>query len=159
MSVSPNYKTEGLFFDFSLSYDNIFNTDDKCFTLDIMEVSIFPSSRMTCHIGLITQFSRDVNIFDLYCNTGFTIYPFKKILSISGDFGFNYFLIILNHFSYIADIKLNIDIPIYKEHNLTFGAGLRHRNAIRIINYLKLNNYYNVYNSCFFEIAYRFIIK
>ena len=102
----------------------------------------------------------DINIFDVYYNFGFTVYPFKKIFSISGNFDLGGSLCILNHFSYMADIKSSIDIPFYKEHNLTFSIGLRHRNSLRIINWLKLDdNYFKIYNSYFIEIGYRFIIK
>ena len=158
-SVSPDYKSEGLGIFSSISYDNIFNSDYNMFTIDIIEVSLFPSSKIiTGHWGIITQFSTDINIFDLYLNLGFTVYPFKKILSFSGNFCFNYLFFILNHFSYMADVKVNIDIPIYKTHNITFGAGLRLRNALRIIDYLNLgDNYYKDYNSYFFEIGYRLI--
>ena len=160
-SISPDYKAKGLSLFSSLAYENIFNSNSKYFTLDIIETSIFPSSEIfTEHFGLLTQFSTDINIFDFYGNLGFTIYPFKKILSISGNFGFNASLFLWNHFSYITDIKINIDIPIYKSHNITFGVGLRHRNALRIFNWMKLtDDYYNIYNSYFFEIGYRFIIN
>jgi hypothetical protein len=161
-SVSPDYKAEGLGWFSSLSYDTIFDSNYTYFTLDILEASFFPSSSVfTGHFGLLTQFSFDIDIFDLYLNLGFTLYPFKKILSVSGNFGLGLSFYSLNHFSYITDIKANIDIPIFKGgHNVTFGAGLRHRNALKIIGYLNLDSeYYNIYNSYFFEMGYRFIIK
>jgi hypothetical protein len=160
-SVPPDYKSDGLGWFFSLSYDKIFNENNGYFTLDIFETSILPSSSIwTWHLGILTQFSFKINIFDIFYSMGFTVYPLRKILSFSGNFGFGWSLMTLNHFSYLADFKTNIDIPIYKEHNLTFGAGLRHRNSIKIIDYLNLgNDYHRIYNSYFFEIGYRFIMK
>jgi hypothetical protein len=160
MSVSPDYKAEGgLWLNSSLSLDYIFDSIDTYFTLDLFEASLLPPSpSVSGHIGTIMQFSFDVNIFDIYENMGVTIYPFKKIVSLSANIGSGLSIFTLNHFSYIADIKVNIDIPIYNAHNVTFGVGLRHRNALKIIGYFNLNeNYYNSYNSYFFEIAYRFI--
>jgi hypothetical protein len=161
ITVSPDYKAEGLGWFSSLSYDNIFNSDYKYFTIDIFGVSLFPSSsKYTGHLGFLTQFSFDINIFDIYYYLGFTIYPFGKIFSISSNLNLGWSLFIFNHFSYITDIKANIDILLYKGCNITFGAGLRHRNALKISNWLKLNdNYFKIYNSYFFEIGYRFIIK
>jgi cell division protein FtsI/penicillin-binding protein 2 len=158
MSPSPDYNVEGLLLCGSLSLDYIFDSSDKYFTLDLMEFSLFPpSSSMTIHIGTITQFSFDVNIFDIYESVGVTIYPFKKIFSLSTSICYGLSIFTLNHFSYIADIKANIDIPIYKGHNVTFGVGLRHRNALKIIGYFNLHEkYYNSYNSYFFEIGYRY---
>jgi len=54
---------------------------------------------------------------------------------------------------------MNIDIPLYKSHNLTIGAGVQHRNAVKLIGYIKSDSYYGIYNSYFFEIGYRYIIK
>jgi hypothetical protein len=159
-TVSPDYKAEGLGIISSLSYDNIFNSDYKCFTLDILGISIFPSSPIfTGRINyLAIQFSPDINIFDLFYGVGFTIYPFKKIFSLSGNFNWGLSLFLFNHFSYIADIKANLDIPIYEGHNISLGAGLRHRNSLKMINWLNLDDsYYEIYNSYFFEIGYRLI--
>jgi hypothetical protein len=132
--TSSNYDDEGgqLLF-FSLSYANIFNSSNKIFTLNILEFSMISSPAGSFHIGYITQFSQNINVFDIYIGAGVTLYPFKKIFSVSGNFYYGLSLFTLNHFSYIIDLKTNIDIPIYKIHNLSFGAGLRHRNAIKII--------------------------
>ena len=161
-SVSPGYEAKGLSFFTQLSYDNIFNSDYKYFVLDIFGFSIFPPSpKFTLHMNYLSvPFSLDVKIFDLNYGLGFTVYPFKKIFSISGNFNFGWSIFIFNHFSYITDLKLNVDIPIYKGHNISIGSGLRHRNALRISNWLNLDeNYFKSYNSYFFEIGYRFIFK
>ena len=151
-SVSPDYKSEGLGLFSSLSYDNVFNSNYKFFTLDILGISLFPSSNFTGHFNFFTtQFSSKNNIFDIFYGLGFTIYPLKKIFSISVNFNWGWSLFILNHFSYIADIKANIDIPIYGGHNISLGVGLRHRNSLKIINWLNLDDaYFKIYNSYFF---------
>ena len=160
VSVTPDYKPKGLLFSSSLTYENVFDSDYKYFTLNILELSVLPASDVfTLRLNLLTQFSPDINIFDFYYGMGFAVYPFKKYLSISGNFNWNFLFFLLNHFSYTSDIKMNVDIPIYKSHNVTFGVGLRHRNALRIINWLDLKDeYYDIYNSYFFEIGYRMIL-
>jgi hypothetical protein len=159
-SISPDYVPKGLSAFFSLSYDNVFDSDIKCFSLNL-GLPLFPQSeKTTLHMVLFTQFSPDVSMFDLYIGCGLTVYTFRQILSISGNVGFNYSIILLNHFAYITDIKMNVDIPIYQGHNISFGAGLRHRNALRISNWMNLSDdYYKIYNSYFFEIGYRYIIN
>ena len=157
--TSSNYAEGGQLLFFSLSYDNIFNSNNKIFTLNILEFSMMSSPAGSLHVGYITQFSQNISVFDFYIGAGVTWYPFKKIFSASGNFYYGLSLFTLNHFSYIVDLKTNIDIPIYKIHNLSFGFGLRHRNAIKIIDYFRLNDsYYNIYNSYIFEIGYKIII-
>ena len=156
--TSSNHAEGGQLLFFSLSYDNIFNSDNKIFTLNILEFSMMSSPSGSFHIGYITQFSRDISVFDLYLGAGTTLYPIKKIFSICGNFYYGLSIFTLNHFSYIIDIKTNIDLPIYKVHNISFGFGLRHRNALKIIDYFKLNDsYYNIYNSYIFEVGYKII--
>ena len=163
-SFSPNHEVVdegGTLLFFSLSYDNDFNSRNKIFSLNFLEFSFLPSpiSRSSMHIIFLTQFSKDISVFDIYLGLGLSLYPFKRIFSLSGNFYYGLSIFTLNHFSYIADIKANIDIPIYFPHNLSLGAGLRHRNALRIIDYFNLNNsYYKVYNCYFFEIGYRIAI-
>ena len=159
MSVSSDYNAEGglLLFN-SFSFDILFNGNDKVYTLNIMEFSFFSSPKSSLHIGYLTQFSRDLSVFDIYIGGGATLYPFQKIFCLSGNFYYGLSLFILNHFSYIVDIKANVDIPIYKIHYLSVGSGLRHRNALGIIDYFKLNqNYYKINNCYIFEIGYKII--
>ena len=157
----PEYQPKGLAFFSSISLDNIFKSSNKYFTLDVLELSFYPSSDIiTTHVGVMTQFSAHVSLFDLYTNMGMTIYPFGRILSISGNFGINHSLFLLNHFAYLVDIKINLDIPIYLFHHISLGAGVRHRNAMKMINWMKLKDeYFNIYNSYFFEIGYRWIFR
>lgn len=89
---------------------------------------------------------------------GFTYYPFGQILSITANIGIDFGYAFLDHFLYIADLKLNIDIPVCEPHNISFGAGLRRRDCFKWFNWMGFNdNYYNSYNSYFFEISYRLI--
>ncbi len=162
MSVAPGYVPKGLAAFASLTYETVFDSDNNYFTWDILEVSLFPPSSeiFGAHWGIVTQFSTEIHIFDLYIDMGITVYPFKKYLSFSGNFGFNYFFMLLNHFSYFADIKMNLSIPIYKNHHITMGTGLRHRNAVKIIDWANLHDdFYHKYNGYFFEIGYRYIIR
>jgi len=152
----------------SLSYDIVFNNSYRIFTLNILDVSA-----VGIQMSYSAQFSPDVSVFDVYIHYGF-IYPFGRIFSIRGSIGHNLLpLILLHHFSYIASARINIYIPIsrkiyssvysnreYSRNNLMFGMGLRHRNAIRMFNYLNLSDrYFNIYNSFFFEIGFRHYIR
>ena len=68
--VYPDIEPEGLIFSSALSYGNVFDSDYKFYTINIFEYSIFslppwPSlSKYIVHVGLLTQFSFDINIFD-----------------------------------------------------------------------------------------------
>ena len=144
----------------SLSFETAANADCKLYTLDILELSPGSTPHISPHFGLITQFSPDVNVLDLYVNFGITVYPLKKMFSFSADFAFNYFWMILNHLSYLAGIKANVDLPLYEGHKLTLGIGLRRRDAVRLFDYLQLGkDYYELYDSRFFEIGYRYVIE
>ena len=160
LSSSSDDKNEGgLLFFSSFSYDILFNNNSKIFTLNVLEFTLFSSPKGSLHIGYLTQFSPDISIFDMYLGFGVSFYPFEKIFSLNGNVYYGLSIFTLNHFSYIADIKANIDIPIYNIHNLSIGIGLRHRNAIRIIDYFNLNeNYYKIYNCYIFEIGYKIIL-
>ena len=157
MSLVPGTEIKGPVLSASLSHDRVFNSDIDIFTLNIFQAYFTP---MGIHLGLVTQYSPDVSVADLYFTGGFTYYPFEKVFSIDGTFGFGLSIYTLNHFSYLLDLKAKFDIPLYREHHITAGAGVRQRNALEIIGYIPLDSsYYHVYNSYFFEVGYRYILK
>jgi hypothetical protein len=71
---------------------------------------------------------------------------------------------VLNHFPYLINSKMNIDIPVYKNivnltyHVLSIGVGIQHRNSIKLIGYIESDNYYGIYNSYYFIFSYRILI-
>jgi hypothetical protein len=150
-----------LVIDFDINYGRTFDNDMSIYNIK----GIAPwgmGGNINFMAGLSATFSFDQNIFDLYAILlGLNIYPFGKYLSFTFDVGLGLSSILIsNHFSYITSLKINIDIPIIHYHNITIGAGIQHRNAIKIFDYLNFNsNYYGIYNSYFFEIGYRFIFK
>jgi hypothetical protein len=158
---SPGYVPKGLQFDFDLNYGKTLDNNVSIINMAMFIPMMHGDGSLTANLGLSTIFSLDTNIFDLYFLGGMTMYPFKKYFSITFDFGIGFsYIIYLNHFPYMVNVKGNIDIPIYGNHNLTIGAGVQHRNTVKIFDYLKLNNnYYGIYNSYFFEIGYRNFIK
>ena len=154
----PKDPIKGLILYSSFSYDKVFNSDDAIFTINVLQFALLPSSELTIHMGYLTQFSPSLSVFDIYLGLGLTYYPFEKIFCISGNFYYGLSLFLLNHFSYILDLKANFDIPIYKLHYITIGAGLRHRNALGIINYFNLgDDYFNIHNCYTFEIGYKLL--
>jgi hypothetical protein len=44
-------------------------------------------------------------------------------------------------------------------NHITIGAGVQHRNSIKLIGYIESDNYYGIYNSYFLELGYRLIIN
>jgi len=159
ISYAPDFVPEGLVFDVSVDYGKTFNNELEIINIELL-FSPFPSRPATLNYGYLSTFSPDKIIFDLYTFGGITYYPWGKILSFSGGFGIGASLYaLLNHFPYLLNAKMNIDIPLYQFHNLTIGAGVQHRNAVKIIGYIKSDSYYGIYNSYFFEVGYRFIIK
>ena len=160
ISRLPGYEHTGFECDYVIDYGRTFDNEFSIINFKIT-ASVGSSDYYSSNFALSTTFSLDTNIFDLYFLFGGTIYPFKKYFSISFDIGMGgSYIIFLNHFPYTISIRTNFDIPIYKEHHLTIGAGLQHRNSIKIINYLNLKDtYYGIYNSYFFEIGYRIFIN
>jgi len=158
-SYAPDFEPEGLVFDVSVDYGKTFNNELRIINLELL-FSPFPSRPATFNYGYLSTFSPDKIIFDLYAFAGITYYPLRKILSFSCGFGIGASIYaLLNHFPYLLNAKMNIDIPLYKSHNLTIGAGVQHRNTVKLIGYIKSDSYYGIYNSYFFEIGYRYIIK
>ena len=155
-----DYEQKGFSYDFAFDYGRTFDNELSIINFKIT-ASVGSSDYYSSNFALSTTFSLDTNIFDLYLLWGGTIYPFKKYFSISFDLGIGgSYLLFLNHFPYIISVRSNFDIPIYKEHYLTIGAGMQHRNSIAIFNYLNfMDSYYGIYNSYFFEIGYRIFIK
>lgn len=118
------------------------------------------------YLNWSSLFSFNINIFDIYFNFGFMWYPWKKYFSLAIDTGLGFSSLILNHLSYRSSIKGSIDIPIKYEntyhdsvYNITIGAGIQHRNCIKLFDYLDISeNYFKIYNSYFFEIGFRISI-
>ena len=160
ISRLPGYEHTGFECDYVIDYGKTFDNELSIINFKIT-ASIGSSDYYSSNFALSTTFSLDANIFDLYFLWGGTVYQFKKYFSISFDIGIGgSYLFFLNHFPYIVSIRSNFDIPIYKEHHLTIGAGMQHRNSIKIINYLEFKDtYYGIYNSYFFEIGYRIFIN
>ena len=154
---NDNDRTILLFYSFS--YNLLINDTPKIHSFNIIELTFLESKNTSIHFGFFTQFSPDISLFDIYLGGGTTIYPFQKVLSFSGNFYYGLSIFTLNHFSYIIDAKMNLDILKYKIHCFTIGTGFRHRNALKIINYFKLDeNYFKNYYCYFFEIGYRIIL-
>ena len=158
-SPLPRYEAEGLSFDVSFNYGKTFNNELDIYSLGLFEHFI-PSGNFTENFVIFTIFSPDVNIFDFYYGMGFTYYPFDRIISFSAYFGIGLSIYaLLNHFPYFVNANVNIDIPIYRGHHITFIAGVQHRNAFKLIGYIKSDTYYGIYNSYFAGIGYRYIIS
>ena len=167
---SSDYEPELDVLHISIDYGKTFNNEVRIINL---ELSLFPYSleqHWTINFGLLSTFSPDKFIFDLYAFGGFIYFPFGRILSLTFGFGAGCSMYaLLNHFPYLLNAKMNIDIPIdefYNEstgsgvqHNLTIGMGVQHRNAVKLFGYIKSDSYYSIYNSYFFEVGYRAIIK
>ena len=159
ISYAPDFEPEGLVFDVSIDYGKTFNNELRIINIELLFFP-FPSRPAAFNYGLLSTFSPDKIIFDLYAFGGITYYPFGKILSFSCGLGIGGSIYaLLNHFPCLLNAKMNIDIPLYKFHNLTIGAGVQHRNAVKLIGYIESDSYYGIYNSYFFEIGYRFIIN
>jgi len=158
-TYSPDFDPEGLLFDFSVNYGKIFNTEYDLINIEFL-FSPYPSRPLTLNLGILASLSPNISIFDLYTYLGLTYYPFGRILSFSCNIGIGCSIYALvNHFPYIVNAKVNIDIPIYKDNYLTLGIGAQHRNALLLLGYLKSESYYGVYNSYYFVLGYRIIIK
>ena len=158
-TYSPDFVAEGLVFDISVNYGKIFKNGYDITNFEFL-FSPYPSHSTVLNIGFLTSFSRDIKIFDIYAYGGFTYYPFNKILSFSCNIGIGASIYaLLNHFPYLINAKVNIDIPIYKKNNITLGVGIQHRNSIKLIGYIKSDNYYGIYNSYYVIMGYRFIIR
>jgi hypothetical protein len=159
LSYASDFEPEGRLFDIAVDYGKTFNDELRIINFESL-FSPFSSRSGSFDYGLLLVFSPDKIIADLYAFGGITYYPFKKIFSLSCGFGFGCSMYALfNHFPYLLNIKLNIDIPIYGFHNLTIGMGVQHRNAIKLFGYISSDSYYGIYNSYFFEVSYRYIIK
>ena len=160
ISIFPDYEYPGFKCDFVIDYGQTFDNELPIMNFKIT-ASVGNSGHFSSNFGLSSTFSWDVNIFDIYLLWGGSFYPFKKFFSISFDMGIGgSYILFLNHFPYIISIRGNFDIPIYKEHHITIGAGLQHRNSIKIFNYLQFKDtYFGIYNSYFFEIGYRIFIN
>jgi hypothetical protein len=155
-----DYEPEGFIIDFDINYGKTFDNNLSIINLKMFAPVISDEKKLTMNLGVSTTFSPDINIFDLYLLVGLTMYPFGKYLSLTFDAGIGLSLILtLNHFPYILSVKGNVDISIYKSHNITIGAGVQHRNTIKLLDYANLVNYYGIFNSYFFEIGYRKFIK
>jgi len=164
LSYSPDFKPNGLAFEVAVDYGKTFKGGTRIINLEFFGCP-FPARPVTLDFGMLTLFSPDVCIFDVYAYGGFTYYPFNKVLSLSVGWGIGCSIYaFFNHFPYMANAKVNIDIPVDKSdyaivHALTLGAGVQHRNAAKIIGYIESDDYYGVYNSYFFEICYRLFIN
>ena len=159
--LPPDYEAKGFIIDFDIDYGKTFDNNISIINMKMFSPFLPDENKISGIFGISTTFSLDISILDLYFISGITLYPFKKYLSLTFDIGLGFsYILFLNHFPYILSVKGNFDIPIYKEQYLTIGAGVQHRNSIKIFDYLKLNkNYYGMYNSYFFEIGYRKFIK
>ena len=159
ITLAPGYVPEGLLTDIDFSYGRTFRDGKSIMTLEGW-LTAFPAPVFAANIGYSFMFSPHLSVWELYGCVGMTVYPFRKILSFSFGIGTGLsFLLLLNHFPYFVDVRMNLDIPLYKNHHLTVGAGLLHRNTIKLINYVKFKNFYGIHNTYFFQVGYRFIIK
>jgi len=149
----------GLAVDFFVNYGRVFNDETQIVNIGL--VGGGPGSdTASIHYLFMTTFSPDAFIWDLYSGVGIAFYPFKRIFSISGGMAIGVSIYaLLNHFPYLLYAKGNLDLPIYKNQHISFGAGVQHRNAIRIIGYIPSSTYYGAYNSWFFEVSYRYFYR
>ena len=172
-SFSPKfdeYEYEGVVFNISIDYGKTFNNEVRIINLELLNELMILSRPITVIYGHSLTFSPDKFIFDLYFFGELMFYPFGKIFCLSLGLGQGYSMFaLLNHFPYLLNVKMNIDIPIYTfhnlatgmgvQHNLIIGMGVQHRNAVKLFGYIKSDSFYGIYNSYFFEIGYRAIIK
>jgi len=155
MSFPPDYQPEGLFAEINFDYGRTFKTNK---TIMCLEAFIFalPSPVVSFNVGYLFMFSPNLYVCDLYGTTGLTWFP-VKFMSLNFSMGLGTsFLLFFNHFPYMLETRINFDIPVTKNHYITAGAGLQHRNTIRLFNYLKWDNYYGIHNTWFFQIGYRY---
>jgi hypothetical protein len=165
LALGPRFSAapgaHGLFSNFALSYDRVFEESASAVYLTVFDVSLLPpSDYWAFHIGMLLQFPVNIKVFDMYVNSGFTVYPFKGIFSVTTELGLSLSNFMINHFAYQACLKANLDIPVfrnrYRRHYVSPGAGIRHRSGFPLLNYINTpDDYYTPYNSFFFEIAYR----
>jgi hypothetical protein len=159
LSYSPDFVADRLVFNITFDYGKTIDNEIRIININLL-FSPFPSRPATFDYGLFCTFSPDKTIFDLYTFGGITFYPFRKIFSLSCGFGIGISMYaLLNHFPYLMNIRANFDIPIYKMNHITFGAGVQHRNSIKLIGYIGSDNYHGIYNSYFLELGYRLIIN
>jgi hypothetical protein len=152
-------RVHGLFSNFSLSYDRTLDGRASSLYVTLFDMWLPSSKYWTPHIGLMLQVPFGISIFDFYNVIGITVYPFKELFSVTGEFGFSLSSVTLNHFAYEAAVRANVDLPLFRRssnHYLSFGSGFRRRDGIAIFNYLGISGpYYYVYHTFFFELAYR----
>ncbi|MDR0388568.1 MAG: hypothetical protein LBH73_00680 [Spirochaetaceae bacterium] len=160
LSAQNRIPVRGFFANFSASYDHAFSGDYAAVYLTPYEMDMFTKSdRLIVHQGLLIQIPVSLKIFDVYMVLGATVYPFRDILSVSAKAGISVSNIILDHFTYTGNLRVGADIPVFKSysrHFLSLGAGLRHRNGIRLFNYMHISgDYLKPTNTFFFDLAYR----
>ncbi|MDR1429027.1 MAG: hypothetical protein LBI85_01945 [Spirochaetaceae bacterium] len=153
-------RSRGFFANFSASYDHAFSGDGSTLCLTPYDLGLLTQSEYWfLHQSMLIQLPLNANLFDVYMALGITIYPFKDILSITVNAGISLSNITLNHFTYIGNIRTGTDILVFKNysrHFLSLGTGVRHRNSILLLDYIQVSSdYLKLFNSFFFDIAYR----
>jgi hypothetical protein len=156
MTPAMDFQLEGVIINSEFSYHLEFNSNNIVLDLNLLQVSIFPGSDyVTFHLGVLVQYCPTLSYFDVTDSFGFIYYPFKEILSFSFNMGMSLSDCLLNHFTYLVNAEMNIDIPFYPENYLTIGMGIQHRNAFDLFGYFDTGNYKRVMNTYCFSIGYR----